>query len=877
MNKILILGYYNRNNLGDDIMYYILDKYFKKNFPNSDIIIKNTDDIEEIPKNISTIIIGGGDLINNYFIDKINLLLNKMNYYCPVYAIGIGIPYPKLIDEGYLDIFDFVIHRNILEHEKLVDRYSNRYIKLYPDLGFLLNRYIEIKSDKEVNKITYNYRLNNKITKNIGIFLNRCMYNVNDEKSYDKILIKLASFFAKIADKSKKRFYKCSRIKMPVYNLFFYSMCTNDNKKENDLLLNKELIFKINGYRKKNYDNIHFISTPIKVEEINPIFNKFHMTICTRYHAHVFSLLNNIPLLSIYSTSKVENLLNENKLLEYSYKMPVDNNTLQPLDINETTLLNKFSNIENGYDKYKSYLENLSYERNKELDNLDLTIKNIVHYRLNKINTSYYKFDNVVNDKIKKVSKYIVKFGVGENKYLEDKLIKGEIKVYEVYENLLKNGEEKEVNEMKYFLAEMIIYVVLQNRYTKYNYGLAEQIFNKDYNLFDSIKWILDEYYKENPYMNNITELDDKMFNKILLNKIPLEERKLNMNYFNHDDLRGFHRSGWQYIIDHLYMYHTNREDGIILDSFMDKTYGWYDDFYNKLEIIPINKPWIGFIHHTPNIDYSKYNVENVFKSKNIDLKSCKKVITFSEYLKNYLETNIKLIEDKIYKLHHPTNFNTNNFTYEKFINNDEKKLIQVGAWMRNSYAIFELTGLIDMKKYALKGTQMENYYLSNLDFDKLKDSLFELGCNIGEDSDVICRDKICRYDSQYCNKYVMGLYKHIEKVHNSVTILEKVSNKTYDKLLSENIVFINLVDASAVNTLIECIVRNTPILVNKLSPVVEYLGKDYNLYYKDYSDAVKLVNNKKEIKKAYEYLKKMDKSELNIEKFLMDFVSYIK
>ena len=72
----------------------------------------------------------------------------------------------------------------------------------------------------------------------------------------------------------------------------------------------------------------------------------------------------------------------------------------------------------------------------------------------------------------------------------------------------------------------------------------------------------------------------------------------------------------------------------------------------------------------------------------------------------------------------------------------------------------------------------------------------------------------------------------HHSVIINNINFIEHVDNKNYDLLLSENIVFVNLVDASAVNTIIECIVRNTPIIVNKIPAVVEMLGENYPMYY---------------------------------------------
>jgi hypothetical protein len=99
----------------------------------------------------------------------------------------------------------------------------------------------------------------------------------------------------------------------------------------------------------------------------------------------------------------------------------------------------------------------------------------------------------------------------------------------------------------------------------------------------------------------------------------------------------------------------------------------------------------------------------------------------------------------------------------------------------------------------------------------------------------------------------------------NSVEMYYTKTVQEYDELLSKNIVFINLYDASANNAILECIIRNTPILVNKVGGVVEYLGPDYPLYYNNLNEIHGLLNK---VTLAHEYLKNMDKSEFTMEFF---------
>ena len=55
-----------------------------------------------------------------------------------------------------------------------------------------------------------------------------------------------------------------------------------------------------------------------------------------------------------------------------------------------------------------------------------------------------------------------------------------------------------------------------------------------------------------------------------------------------------------------------------------------------------------------------------------------------------------------------------------------------------------------------------------------------------------------------------------------------RVTAHRYDCLLPENVMAIELFDASANNVVVECIARNTPIIVNRHPAVVEYLTADY-------------------------------------------------
>ena len=81
------------------------------------------------------------------------------------------------------------------------------------------------------------------------------------------------------------------------------------------------------------------------------------------------------------------------------------------------------------------------------------------------------------------------------------------------------------------------------------------------------------------------------------------------------------------------------------------------------------------------------------------------------------------------------------------------------------------------------------------------------------------------------------------------------MSNKEYDEALSCNIVYLDLYDSSANNAIVECIARGTPILVNPIPPVVEYLGKDYPFYFNSPEEAAEKALNLDLVKSTHKYL----------------------
>jgi glycosyltransferase involved in cell wall biosynthesis len=282
------------------------------------------------------------------------------------------------------------------------------------------------------------------------------------------------------------------------------------------------------------------------------------------------------------------------------------------------------------------------------------------------------------------------------------------------------------------------------------------------------------------------------------------------------------HRGGWSYVLSSLR--DLQAADGILFISAVEEVIS---------EGISISEPWVGVIHQVPKNNYPYYlDLERLVKDKCFleSLDHCQGLFVLSQIVKDYLQQHLGSVP--IAKVLYPiTPFPPSSiFDWGKF----NRKVVFIGEFMRNFQAFYDLEIPECYEKILLKS--------SDVDFDKL-------------------------YNCQMEQIHL--------KTNNTVTIKERVSNDEYDEILSSSVIFLNLFDAPANTVVIECIGRNTPLVVNRLPGLEEYLGKDYPLFYDTLHEASALLHDQSKLIKGSDYLQSLPiKNELTKESFLSSFTN---
>jgi hypothetical protein len=109
---------------------------------------------------------------------------------------------------------------------------------------------------------------------------------------------------------------------------------------------------------------------------------------------------------------------------------------------------------------------------------------------------------------------------------------------------------------------------------------------------------------------------------------------------------------------------------------------------------------------------------------------------------------------------------------------------------------------------------------------------------------------------------------------YDDVDVVKRLHPEDYSKLLYTCVYAAEFTAPAAASTVVvETMARCTPLLVNRHPAVVEYLGKDYPMFFDDVQDCPRLLESDSIIR-THEYLKNMDKGFLSVRGFLTQLKS---
>ena len=311
------------------------------------------------------------------------------------------------------------------------------------------------------------------------------------------------------------------------------------------------------------------------------------------------------------------------------------------------------------------------------------------------------------------------------------------------------------------------------------------------------------------------------------------------------------HRGGWNAAIDTLR--ELNNRNGVLFDSFIEDNFAWkhwkegvrepnvlkrlmHEGGFEALAtseekgITPYRRPWVGVLHNPhnmPNWFHYQESPQSIF-AKDIWKRSaehCLGLFCLSEYQAVWLRTQV---DCPISTLIHPAQIPDAQFDFSRFERNPSKQVVQVGWWLRKLNSIY----------------QLPISTANPMGYQKIR-----LVPRFFDDADRYLKELIAKEEETFGIKAAQQFMENTREVQH-------LSNAEYDALLAENIVFVELHDAGANNTVVECIARSTPIFVNKLPSVVEYLGEDYPLFYESLEEAAEKAMDIELVESAHLYLK---------------------
>lgn len=279
------------------------------------------------------------------------------------------------------------------------------------------------------------------------------------------------------------------------------------------------------------------------------------------------------------------------------------------------------------------------------------------------------------------------------------------------------------------------------------------------------------------------------------------------------------HRAGWPFVMQAVQRFANGK--GILVDDFCEQTFAYNPKSNNDNHIKQhLSNPWIGILHHPRKIDSPlKHDVghELLNIGERRDFQRClhnlKGIVVLTEdtetFVSNWLKVPVQVIK-------HPTDLNCKAWNVKEYLR--DRIVYAPGFFLRDTRILHRLPKIA---------------------------------------SYTYCRTKPFLQWMKQRDRRIKNLWRQYE-THNDMHELSFLDNVAYDLIMSKCVVVTWLFGAAANNTIVECIARATPIIVNRWPAVVEYLGENYPLLVDSPSEIHNYLLDDERIVAAHEYLLKL-------------------
>ena len=686
LSTVLVLGYFDRGNYGDDLYKYTYTACLSH--PQIQYRFMSIDDVktELTPKELdetSAIIMGGGDIINDYFFSPV--IVNTIKRFKGVkIALSVGIPFPACIT--YLDLFDYVTLRSSTDVAAVTERLGERYVGFYPDLTTLIAPGIAPKNTQEAVGLGVSPSVA-EVTEplTVGVCLSRPIHQ-HDNPAYDGIIRGIAKSLLFV------------HVTFPAARVVLLPFNTSTNPQESDLLINQDVMAAL-----KYPDWMSAVTEDFSVSAYAAWFESFDIVICMRYHSVIMSLIHKRPFCAVYTTRKIDTLLNDVGAEDVGYTLSCDHVTHAPTGWNVEAFKIVFRRAVDVYGHQETRTYPYGFSTSTNAAEVVATVHDIIlGEKTRPTGASYLRPAKV--DKMKAaIAEGIIK--ISDSKYAPANLLDRTIRVHNVIDEYCAKPGCNNRDWITTLLAKLVCFYITKQVLPVYLYGLTEQIGTESYDIHESVHWIATDHYLRYHRQPAGTDVQSG----------PM----VNFEYINQGSFKGIHRSGWAYAMSALQNLQSCAEGALLCDVYVDRTFHWASDVFAIAGVLPYRKPWIGFVHHTFETEYSSYNCSTMFQEPLFikSLPECRGLIAISRYLQRQLKVALAAAgfpDLPVHAVAHPTEFvpEESMFTIDKFLANADRKVVQVGGWLRDSYSIYRLpldaawNNNLGLRKAALKGSR---------------------------------------------------------------------------------------------------------------------------------------------------------------------------